>query len=63
MKCSWPPTSLLNPTFRYTKSHATDIAETFRRARERLELEKAQALANAAEVEAKVEPLAKWRRM
>ena len=42
-----PAKSILNPAFRYRPSHATDLRETFERARR--ELEQARASRPAAE--------------
>ena len=47
--------SCLNPAFRYINANSTSVAETFRRVRERLEVEKQ----NEAEREVKVKPLIK----
>lgn len=41
--------SILDPSFKYTPSHSTDIRRTFRKARQQLEREGAQQRAKDAE--------------
>lgn len=49
-KPTWPQWSLLHPARRpYTPSHATSVAETFRRERERLERERRERERREAE--------------
>lgn len=40
LRSSYPVGHLLNPQTRYVPSHATDVAETIRRAAKRIEREK-----------------------